>query len=81
MIGYVQLYFRIEGENGNYYLCFNGDFSKPLTRFRLLRIKWSMKKACGIYDIIHSVHFCSKKEWDENHCGSEIIVSWGQRDA
>ena len=44
MIGYAQLYFKIVGEKEVYYACFDGDFGKPLTRFRLWTLKRSMKR-------------------------------------
>lgn len=78
IIGYAQLYFRIVGEIQVYYACFDGDFGKPLSLLRLLSIKRSMKRAYERYDTVYSVHFCTKEEWEKNHCGDEITVSWGQ---
>ena len=80
IIGYAQLYFRIVGERKVYYGCFDGDFGKPLTRLRLWSIKRSMKRVYERYDTIYSVHFCTKEEWEENHCGDEITVKWGKGD-
>lgn len=77
IIGYVQLYFRIEGEKGTYYSCFEGDFGKPLSRMRLRSMRKSMKRVYGRFDKIRSVEFCTKEEWRQNHCEQEITVSWG----
>lgn len=79
MIGYVQLYFNVVGEKETYYACFDGDFGKPLTRYRLFSIKRSMKRAYEKFDKIYSVEFCTKEEWEENRCGDEIHVSWGEK--
>lgn len=76
MIGYVQLYFVIIGEKEIYYAKFDGDFGKPLTRYRLFSIKRSMKRAYEKFDKIYSVDFCTKEEWEENRCGNERTVSW-----
>ena len=78
MIGYAQLYFKIVGEKEVYYACFNGDFGKPLTRFRLWTLKHSMKRVYERFDKIYSVEFCTKEEWEENRSESEINVSWGE---
>lgn len=78
MIGYAQLYFRIIGERETYYACFDGDFRKPFTRLRLWSIKRAMKRVYERYDTIYSVNFCEKEEWEENRCGDEITVSWGE---
>ena len=78
MIGYVQLYFKAVGEKETYYACFNGDFRKPLTRFRLFSIKSSMKRAYKKFDKIYSVDFISEEEWEENRSGDEINISWGE---
>lgn len=77
IIGYVQLYFKIVGDKENYYATFDGDFGKPLTWFRLHSIKRSLRKVYEKLDKIHSVEFCSKEEWEENHCENEISCSWG----
>lgn len=79
MIGYVQLYFVIIGEKEIYYAKFDGDFGKPLTRYRLFSIKRSMKRAYEKFEKIYSVDFISKEEWEENRCGDEINVSWGEK--
>ena len=78
MIGYVQLYFKVVGEIENYYAKFDGDFEKPLTRFRLFSIKSSMKRAYKKFDKIYSVDFISKEEWEENRSGDEISISCGE---
>lgn len=78
MIGYVQLYFRVIGEKETYYASFDGDFGKPLTRFRLLGIKRSMKRAYERFDKIYSVEFCTKEKWEKNRCGDELHLSWGE---
>lgn len=78
MIGYVQLYFKGVGEKETYYACFDGDFEKPLTRFRLFSIKRSLKRTYEKFDKIYSVDFCTKEEWEENRCGDERTVSWGE---
>lgn len=78
MIGYVQLYFKVVGEKENYYAKFDGDFDKPLTRFRLFSIKSSMKRVYKKFDKIYSVDFISKEEWEENRSGDEISISWGE---
>lgn len=77
MIGYVQLYFKVVGEKETYYACFNGDFGKPLTRYRLFSIKRSMKRAYEKFDKIYSVEFCTKEEWEQNRSEDEMNVSWG----
>lgn len=77
MIGYVQLYFKITGEKETYYASFDGDFGKPLTRFRLWSIKRSMKKVYEKFDKISLVEFCSKEEWEQNRSGDEIHLNWG----
>lgn len=79
MIGYVQLYFKVVGEKETYYACFNGDFGKPLTFYCLFSIKRSMKRAYEKFDKIYSVEFCTKEEWEENRCGDEVHVSWGEK--
>ena len=78
MIGYVQLYFKAVGEKETYYACFDGDFGKPLTRFRLFSIKRSLKRTYEKFDKIYSVDFCTKEEWKENRCGDERTASWGE---
>ena len=78
MIGYVQLYFVIIGEKEIYYAKFDGDFDKPLMRFRLFSIKSSMKRVYKKFDKIYSVDFISKEEWEENRSGDEINISWGE---
>ena len=78
MIGYAQLYFKIVGEKEVYYACFDGDFGKPLTRFRLWSLKHSMKRVQERFDKIYSVEFCAKEEWEENRSENEIKVSWGE---
>lgn len=78
MIGYVQLYFKIVGEKEVYYACFDGDFGKPLTRFRLWSLKRSMKRVYEQFDKIYSVEFCTKEEWEENRSENELNVSWGE---
>lgn len=80
MIGYVQLYFRMIGEKEVYYIEFNGDFGKPLTRFRLFSMKRSIKRAYEKFDKIYSVDFVSKEEWEENRSGDEINISWGENE-
>ncbi len=77
MIGYVQLYFKVVGEKETYYACFDGDFGKPLTRYRLFSIKRSMKRAYEKFDKIYSVEFCTKEEWEQNRSEDEMSVSWG----
>lgn len=79
MIGYVQLYFKVVGEKETYYACFDGDFGKPLTRYRLFSIKRSIKHAYEKFDKIYSVEFCTKEELEENRCGDEVHVSWGEK--
>lgn len=78
MIGYVQLCFKIIGEKETYYACFDGDFGKPLSYFRLWNLKRIMKRAYERFDKIYSVEFCTKEEWEENHCGDEININWGE---
>lgn len=78
MIGYAQLYFKIVGEKEVYYAYFDGDFGKPLTRFRLWSLKRSMKRVYEQFDKIYSVEFCTKEEWEENRSENEINVSWGE---
>lgn len=78
MIGYAQLYFKIVGGKEVYYACFDGDFGKPLTRFRLWSLKHSMKRVYEQFDKIYSVEFCTKEEWEENRSENEINVSWGE---
>ena len=78
MIGYVQLYFVIIGEKEIYYAKFDGDFGKPLTRYRLFAVKRSIKRAYKKFDKIYSVDFISKEEWEENRSGDEINISWGE---
>ncbi len=75
-IGYVQLYFKVVGENGTYYAAFDGDFGKPLTWSRLHGLKRRMGKAYKRFDKIYFVGFCSKEEWEENRRGDDISVSW-----
>lgn len=77
MIGYVQLYFKIIGEKETYYAAFDGDFGKPITRFRLWRIKRSLKRRYEKFDKIYSVEFCSREEWEENRSEKEIQIDWG----
>ena len=77
MIGYVQLYFKIAGEKEVYYACFDGDFGKPLTRFRLWTLKNSMKRLYERFDKIYSVEFCTKEEWQKDRSENEINVGWG----
>lgn len=79
MIGYVQLYFKVVGEKETYYASFDGDFGKPLTWYRLFSIKQSMKRAYGKFDKIYSVEFCTKDEWEENRCGDEVHIKWGEK--
>lgn len=78
MIGYVQIYFKIIGEQETYYACFDGDFGNPLTRFRLWNLKQSMKRVYERFDKIYSVEFCTREEWKENQRGDEINISWGE---
>ena len=78
MIGYVQLYFKVVGEKETYYACFNGDFGKPLTRFRLFSIKRSLKRTYGKFDKIYSVDFCTREEWEQNRSGYEMHISWSE---
>ena len=77
MIGYVQLYFKVVGEKETYYVKFDGDFGKPLTRYRLFSIKRIVKSAYKEFDKIYSVDFISKEEWEENRSGDEVHISWG----
>lgn len=79
-IGYVQIYFKVIGENETYYVAFNGDFGKPLSWLRLQSIKQSTKKFYEKFDKIHSVEFCDKAEYEDNLRGDEISCSWGQVD-
>ncbi len=79
MIGYVQLYFKVVGEKEIYYAKFDGDFEKPLTRFRLFSIKSIMKRAYKKFDKIYSVDFISKEEWEENKSGDEVHISYGEK--
>lgn len=79
MIGYVQLYFVIIGEKGIYYIKFDGDFGKPLTRYRLFSIKRSIKRAFKKIDNIYSVDLCSKEEWEENRSGDEVNFNFGEK--
>lgn len=78
MIGYVQLYFKAVGEKETYYACFNGDFGKPLTRFRLFSIKRSLKRTYGKFDKIYSVDFCTREEWEQNRSEDEMHISWSE---
>lgn len=64
MIGYVQLYFRIVGREKTYYAEFNGDFGVPLTRRKLRKIKKIIKAGYNKFDMVSSVSFCSKEEYD-----------------
>lgn len=79
IIGYVQLYFKAVGEKETYYACFNGDFGKPLTRFRLFSIKRSLKRTYKKFDKIYSVDFISKEEWEENKSGDEVHISYVEK--
>lgn len=78
MIGYVQLYFKVVGEKEIYYAKFDGDFGKPLTRYRLFSVKRSIKSVYKEFDKIYSVDFISKEEWEENRSEDEISISWGK---
>lgn len=80
LIGYVQLYFKIVGKNEIYYARFDGNFSKPLTRFRLNSMKRSMREYYERFDTICSVEFCTKTEYEKIHCDQEISYSWGDYD-
>ena len=64
MIGYVQLYFRIVGREKTYYVEFDGDFGAPLTRRRLRKIKKIIKAGYNKFDMVTSISFCSKEEYD-----------------
>lgn len=80
MIGYVQLYFKISGGKGTYYVAFDGDFGKPISRFRLWSIKRSILHTYSVIDKIYSVEFCSKEEWEQNRCDNEICIHWDDKD-
>ncbi len=75
VIGYVQLYFVIIGEKEIYYEKYDGDFGKPLTRYRLFSIKRSIKRTYKKFDKIYSVDFISKEEWEESRRGDETNIS------
>lgn len=77
MIGYVQLYFKVIGENDTYYAMFNGDFGKPLSFLRLLSIKRSFKHVYKKFDKIRSVEFCTKEEYEKEKGYFEIEMKWG----
>lgn len=77
MIGYVQLYFKITGEKETHYVAFDGDFGKPITRFRLWSLKRILKRAYEKFEKIYTVEFCSKEEWEEKRSKDEIHVDWG----
>ena len=76
MIGYVQLYFKLTGEKDTYYAMFDGDFGKPLTRFRLYKMKKDLVRAYTHFDKIVSAEFCSKEEWEINRHPTDITMSW-----
>ena len=76
MIGYLQLYFKIIGEIGTYYSSFEGDFSKPVTRFKLYGMKRAFKKVYAQYDKIRSVTFCSKEEYEKHRRSDDITYKW-----
>lgn len=76
VIGYIQLYLKIVGSKEIYYAKFDGDFSKPITWFKLQSIKRKMKKFYSEFDIIYSVQFCNKEEYDKNNCGDELLYNW-----
>ena len=78
IIGYVQIYFKIIGQKETYYASLEGDFEKPITRFRLRSAKRSIRKFFEEIDKIHSIEFCSKEEWKRHQCGNSIVVEFGE---
>ena len=66
MIGYMQLYIKIVGENDIYYAIFEGNFKKAVRKGTLAKIKKSIKKAAESFGKVYSVEFCSKEEYEEN---------------
>lgn len=80
MIGYAQLYFKITGKKNIYYAQFDGDFGKPLTRYRLWCLKNTFKKSYSKHDKIYSVEFVTKEEYERENSGEQYEIRWGDRE-
>lgn len=80
MIGYVQLYIKVEGEYDTYYALLDSDFGKPLTRRALWEIRMSFAKAYRKFGKVHRVSFCTKTEYEMNNSGDQITKEWGNVD-
>lgn len=79
MIGYLQIYYKIVGEKDIYYSAFDGDFGKPLTKYRLWSLKRSIKRLYSKFDKIHSIEYCDKKEYEKGmEEQRKIKLSWGE---
>ncbi len=79
MIGYLQIYYKIVGEKDVYYFAFDGDFGKPLTKYRLWNLKRSIKRFYSKFDKIRSVSYCSKEEYEKGmEEQRQIELSWGE---
>lgn len=76
MIGYVQIYFKVAGRKDTYYVLFDGDFGKPLTRYRLWHLKNSLNKFYSKFDKIYSVEFVTKEEYEKENHGEQIVKKW-----
>lgn len=67
MLGYFQLYFRLESENETSYFMINSDFSKPITKNFYNSCKKKIKK---YYDKKYNNNFiiygCTKEEYEKN---------------
>lgn len=77
MIGYLQIYYKIVGENETYYASFDGLFEKPFTRLKMRSLKKIIKKAYSEIDKIYSVEYCEKEEYEKGMKGQKKIkLSW-----
>lgn len=80
IVGYIQLYFEIIGENNTYYATINMDFSKALNYFRLLKIKNSIKKIHEEYyhEKIIRVNYITKEKYkkDSSEYQDTLKYTW-----
>ena len=80
IVGYVQLYFEIIGENNTYYATVNMDFGKALNYFRLFKIKNSIKKIHEefYHEKIIRVNYITKEKYEENssECKDTLKHTW-----